>query len=78
MAELFNYQPPALGYQLDSTALSSGFHTIVLRFLDSAGHMIVDSLPLKILVNNQPCVATLSPPRPECIAATGCECVRSA
>lgn len=62
VADLFKYQPPALGYQLDSTALSNGFHTIVLRFLNSAGHLIVDSLPLKILVNNQACVATLSPP----------------
>ncbi len=63
VAQLFDFQPPALGYQLDSTALSNGFHTIVLRFLNSTGHaMGLQSLPLRILVNNQSCVATLSPP----------------
>jgi hypothetical protein len=63
VAQLFDFQPPALGYQLDSTALTNGFHTIVLRFLKSNGKpMGLKSLPLKILVNNQSCVATLSPP----------------
>lgn len=62
VADLFKYQPPSLGYQLDSTALSNGFHTIRLRMLNGAGHMIRESLPLKILVNNQACVATISPP----------------
>lgn len=63
VAQLFNFQPPALGYQLDSTALSNGFHTIELRFLKNNGKpMGLTSLPLKILVNNQSCVATLSPP----------------
>ncbi len=65
VADLFDYQPPALGYELDSTSLSNGMHTIVLQFLDSTGKKMtpdVKSLPLKILVNNQSCVATLSPP----------------
>jgi hypothetical protein len=65
VADLFDYQPPALGYELDSTALSNGMHTIVLQFLDSSGKKMtpdVKSLPLKILVNNQSSVATLSPP----------------
>jgi hypothetical protein len=65
VADLFDYQPPALGYELDTTSFSNGMHTIVLQFLDSAGKKMtpdVKSLPLKILVNNQSCVATLSPP----------------
>jgi hypothetical protein len=65
VADLFLYQPPALGYELDSTRLSNGLHTIVLQFLNSAGNKMtpdVVSLPLKILVNNQSCVATLSAP----------------
>jgi hypothetical protein len=64
VVDLFNYQPPALGYELDSTGLTNGLHTIVLQFLNSAGNKLpgVVSLPLTILVNNQPCVATVSAP----------------
>ncbi len=62
IASLFQYQPQALGYELDSTALSNGLHTIVLQLLNSAGAKLSASLPLKIMVNNQPCVATLMPP----------------
>jgi len=63
VAQLFDYQPPALGYQLDSTALTNGLHTIRLRFLNGTGHtMHLQSLPLRILVNNQSCTATFSPP----------------
>lgn len=63
VADLFLYQPQALGYELDTTALSNGLHTIVLQFINgSGGKMSLVSLPLKIMVNNQQCVATLSPP----------------
>jgi hypothetical protein len=65
VATLFEYQPPALGDELDSTRFSNGLHTIVLQFLNSSGNKMTPnlvSLPLKILVNNQSCVATLSPP----------------
>jgi len=65
VADLFLYQPPALGYELDSTVLSDGMHTVVLVFLDSAGKPPsppLESDPLQIMVNNQSCVATLSPP----------------
>jgi hypothetical protein len=65
VADLFEYQPPSLGDELDSTRFSNGLHTIVLQFLDSGGNKLktnLVSLPLTILVNNQPCVATLSPP----------------
>lgn len=65
VASLFLYQPAALGYELDTTALGNGFHTIVLQFLNSAGAKLTPdlvSLPLRIMVNNQSCVATLTPP----------------
>lgn len=64
LTELFLWENPALGDMLDSTTLTNGFHTIVLQFLDSGGNPLpgVTSTPLTILVNNQHCVATLSPP----------------
>lgn len=65
IADLFNYQPPALGYELDSTALSNGQHTIELQFLDGAGNKLTPnlvSLALLIEVNNQHCVAVLAAP----------------
>jgi hypothetical protein len=76
VAELFDYQPPALGYELDSTGLSNGKHTIVLQFLDGSGNVMmpdVISLPLTILVNNQSCVATLSPPVLNSMPTTGAD-----
>jgi hypothetical protein len=62
-SELFNYQPAALGYELDSTILSNSTHTIELFFFDSSGHLLpgVTSEIMTVLVNNQSCVATLSP-----------------
>ena len=65
VADLFDYQPPALGYELDSTALTNAQHTIVLQFLDSGGNTLTPnlvSLPLMIEVNNQQCVAVLGAP----------------
>jgi len=63
VAQLFDYQPPALGYELDSTALSNGLHTIELQFINSLGApMPLVSAPLRIMVNNQNCVASLLPP----------------
>ena len=65
VAQLFNYQPPSLGDELDSTRFSNGLHTIQLQFLNSSGAKLtpnLESAPLKILINNQSCVATLSPP----------------
>jgi hypothetical protein len=66
VSELFDYQPTALGYLLDSTALSNGLHTVHLRFVDSSGDEMrganAISRPLVIMVNNQSCVAAISPP----------------
>ncbi|HUA97327.1 MAG TPA: hypothetical protein VMA34_03295 [Terracidiphilus sp.] len=65
VADLFNYQPPALGYELDSTALSNGQHTIELQFLDGAGNKLTPNLvseAVVVEVNNQPCVAVLVAP----------------
>jgi hypothetical protein len=72
VAQLFNYQPPALGDELDSTRFSNGLHTIQLQFLDASGNKLkpnLESAPLTILVNNQSCAATFSPPSP---AADSC------
>ena len=65
VAELFNYQPPALGYELDSTALSNGLHHIELQFLDASGNKLTPnliSLSLLVEINNQQCVAVLQAP----------------
>jgi len=65
IATLFDYQPPALGYELDSTVLTNGQHTIQLQFLDASGNPLspnLISLPLIIEVNNQQCVAVLQQP----------------
>ncbi len=65
VADLFNYQPPALGYELNSVALTNGLHTIELQFLDAAGNKLTPNLvsqTLLIEVNNQPCVAVLDAP----------------
>jgi len=65
VSTLFDYQPPSLGYELDSTALSNGLHTISLQFLDASGNKMTPSLvslPLVVEVNNQQCVAVLQAP----------------
>jgi hypothetical protein len=78
VASLFNYQPPALGYELDSTALTNGLHSIELQFLDGSGNKLVPNLisqSLLIEVNNQQCVAVLAAPvlnTPTPIGADSC------
>lgn len=75
VADLFNYQPQALGYELDSTALSPGLHTIQVQFLNSAGNKLTPNLvsePMTIMVNNQPCVATLDNPTLNSTPANSC------
>jgi hypothetical protein len=65
VADLFDYQPPALGYELDSTVLTNGQHTIELQFLDASGNKLSPNLvsqALLIEVNNQQCVAVLQAP----------------
>ncbi|MGD0001506.1 MAG: hypothetical protein ABSE21_15520 [Bryobacteraceae bacterium] len=62
LSELFLWMNPSLGSLMDSTNLSNGLHTIVLQFVNAAGVLVETSTPLKILVNNQYCVATLAPP----------------
>lgn len=64
VADLFLYQPQALGYQLDSTALTNAMHTIKLQFLNSSGSVMPSlvAIPLTIEVNNQDCIAVLQPP----------------
>jgi len=65
VASLFNYQPPALGYELNSAALSNGLHHIELQFLDAAGNKMVPNLvsqDILVEINNQQCVAVLAAP----------------
>ena len=65
IAELFNYQPPALGYELDTTPFTNGLHHIELQFLDAAGNKLTPnlvSLSLLVEINNQQCVAVLQAP----------------
>jgi hypothetical protein len=74
VADLFQYYPPELGDELDSTRFSNGLHTIVLQFLDSGGNPMagVVSASLTIMVNNQQCVAVLSPPQVAGVSADAC------
>ncbi len=65
VAALFDYQPPALGYELNSVALTNGLHHIELQFLDAAGNKLVPNLvsqDILVEVNNQYCVAVLAAP----------------
>ena len=62
VADLFLYQPPSLGYELDTTVLSNGLHTIVVQLLNSSGNPVQASEPMTVLVNNQPCIASLQAP----------------
>jgi hypothetical protein len=76
IAQLFNYQPPALGYELDSTALTNGLHHIELQFLDASGNKLTPnlvSLSLLVEINNQQCVAVLAAPVLNTSPATGAD-----
>jgi hypothetical protein len=76
VAQLFNYQPPALGYELDSTALTNGLHHIELQFLDASGNKLTPnlvSLSLLVEINNQQCVAVLQAPVLNTSPATGAD-----
>ena len=64
LADLFLWLHPALGSMLNTTDLANGVRTLQIEFVNGAGAGIM-SLPtqsLKIMVNNQSCVATLAPP----------------
>jgi hypothetical protein len=65
VAGLPGYFPAGIGGVVDSTTLTNAPHTIVIHLLNSTGGDLspdVTSVPLTILVNNQQCVAVLSPP----------------
>jgi len=65
VASLFSYQPPSLGYELDSTGLTNGLHHIELQFLDASGNKLVPNLvsqDILVEINNQQCVAVLAAP----------------
>jgi len=73
IATLFDYQPPSLGYELNSVALTNGLHHIELQFLDASGNKLTPNLvsqDLLIEVNNQSCVAVLAAPVLETSPAT--------
>lgn len=71
-ATLFDWLNPALGSLMDSTTLSNGLHTIVLNFVSATGTAKASSTPLKILVNNSPCVAVLGAPAIGSVVANAC------
>jgi hypothetical protein len=76
VANLFDYQPPALGYELDTTALTNGLHSIELQFLDSGGNKLTSNLvseAVLVEVNNQQCVAVLAPPVLNTATPTGAD-----
>ena len=60
--ELFLWMNPSLGSIVDSTGLTNAAHTIVVEFVDGAGTLKETSTPLTILVDNEPCVASLGTP----------------
>jgi hypothetical protein len=62
LGDLFLWMNPSLGMLMDSTNLSNGLHTITIDFTNGAGAVIETSTPLKILVNNQSCAATIATP----------------
>ncbi len=62
LGQLFLWLNPSLGDLLDTTGLSNGNHTLSLTFVDGAGNPIASTTPINIRVNNQSCVATLTPP----------------
>lgn len=62
LSELFLWMNPSLGSLMASTNLSNGLHTIVLEFVNGAGGLIETSTPLKILVDNNSCTATIATP----------------
>ncbi len=68
-SELFLWLSPALGLHLDTVGLSDTMHTIRVELVDAAGSLVVSSDPLAILVNNQRCIATISPPTVGGVAA---------
>ena len=72
-SDLLNWYIAALGDMLDSTVLTNGLHTILLQFTNAAGAPLVQSRPLTILVNNQPCVATLNAPVVSTTPPTGAD-----
>lgn len=61
-AELSLWADKGIGMYLDSRTLTNGQHTLVLELTNAAGAQIEQSPPLKIMVNNQACVAKLDPP----------------
>ncbi len=64
VSELFLWMNPSLGSLMDSTNLQKtnpNYHIILVEFLAANGNPIEYSTPLKILVDNDSCVATLSP-----------------
>ncbi|HLN90130.1 MAG TPA: hypothetical protein VK253_08695 [Candidatus Binatia bacterium] len=64
ISELFLWMNPSLGSLMDSTSLSKinpNHHTIVIEFLNANGNPLEYSTPLTILVDNEACIAALSP-----------------
>jgi hypothetical protein len=70
LADLFQWMNPSLAGFITSTALPNGLNTIWIEFVDGAGNFLEWSTPLTILVDNDACTATLSPPILHGVGAT--------
>jgi hypothetical protein len=62
LSELFLWMNPSLGSLLDSTNLTNGLRSITVEFVNGAGVLLEISTALKLLVNNQSCIATIATP----------------
>lgn len=62
LADLFLWMNPSLGGFLPSTGLPDGLNTIYIEFVTGTGGFLEWATPLTILVDNNPCTATISVP----------------
>jgi hypothetical protein len=63
LSELFLWMNPSLGSLMSSTNLTNNTkHQIVLEFVNGAGTLIEKSTLLTIMVDNEPCAATIGQP----------------
>jgi hypothetical protein len=62
LSDLFEWMNPSLGGLMPTTGFPNGLNTIWIEFVDGLGNFLEWSTPLTILVDNNRCIATLSPP----------------
>jgi len=62
LSDLFLWMNPSLGGFVQSTGLPNGLSTIWIEFVDATGSVIEWATPLTILVDNNPCKASIAAP----------------